>query len=132
MLMCRRNKGFTLLEVVLAVAILSLGLVMVVRSYVSSLRAVKTSQNFLAADLLLEKKIWDWEEQVRLATTQPGSVVPGDEEGNFEAPFDNFAYRIWMEEEAESPPLYKSTFKVSWQQRKNEHSVSSISYTRKK
>lgn len=128
MLMCRRNKGFTLLEVVLAVAILSLGLVMVVRSYVSSLRAVKTSQNFLAADLLLEKKIWDWEEDVRSAP-QPGEVVP---DGNFKAPFDNFTYRIWLEEEAESPPLYKSTFKVSWQQRKNEHSVSSISYTRKK
>lgn len=121
-----KNKGFTLLEVMLAVTILSVGLVMVVRSYVTSLRAIKTSREFLTANLLLEEKIWQ-EEQER---TRPEGFIPQEKQDEFDPPFAGFNYKISFEQEENLPSLYKSTFEVFWRKRNKEHSVSCVTYTR--
>lgn len=123
-----KNKGFTLLEVMLAVTILSVGLVMVVRSYVTSLQAIKISKDFLIANLLLEEKIWERQEK----QTRSEEVIP-EEKGEFETPFNNFSYEISFTEQEDLPAeykgtLYKSTFEVSWQQRKRKHTTSSVTF----
>jgi len=119
-----KNKAFTLLEVMLAVSILSIGLVAVVRSYTTSLHALRVSKDYLVANLLLEEKIWQkQEEKIRL-----GGVMPEDQDDKFNSPFDNFSYKINFEEEGDLPLLYKSTFEVSWQKRNQKRSTSCLLY----
>ncbi len=53
----RTKKGFTLLEVMVAVAILSLGLIITIQSFSISLRIVNTSLNLSKATLLAQRKL---------------------------------------------------------------------------
>lgn len=122
-----KNKGFLLLEVMLAVTILSLGLALILRSFTTSLRAIKTSRNFLIANLLLEELIWQKEEEKAQGS---GKIIPEEEEGEFSSPFDSFSYKTNFEEQEEVSALYKSVFAVSWQEREKERSVSQVSYLR--
>ncbi len=128
-----KNRAFTLIEVMLAVTILAVGLVMVVRSYATSMQAIKVSQNLAIANLLLEKKIWEWQEKKSRA--EEGSLE--EEEGSFTAPFDDFSYEVSFIEQEDLPlayegRLYKGLFEVSWQQRKRKHSTSSVTFLRSK
>lgn len=128
-----KNKAFTLIEVMLAVAILSIGLVLVVRSYVTSLRAIKASQNFLIANLLLEEKIWEKQEE---GMRRRGEATFEEEEGKFDPPFEGYSYNIKFEPQ-DFPPqyqgaLYKTLFTVSWQERGRGQSSSSVTFLRSK
>jgi len=55
------NKGFTLLEVLVAVAILGLGIVFVFRSFFTVLEAEKISQSVLQNCFLAEDYLWQIE-----------------------------------------------------------------------
>ncbi|MFH1246137.1 MAG: prepilin-type N-terminal cleavage/methylation domain-containing protein [Candidatus Omnitrophota bacterium] len=123
-----KNKGFLLLEVMLAVTILSVGMALVLRSYVSALNAVKISQDFFAAGLLLEEKLWQKEEEK--AGSQEPSVA--GEQGNFSTPWDRFSYLVEFEKEENTPDLYKTNSSVSWQNKKKTHSILCVSYIRSK
>lgn len=128
-----KNKGVLLLEVMLAVTILSVGLILVVRSYIASLRTVKISQDLLVANLLLGEKIWQKEQE----SSQDEGIIAANQQGSFPAPFAGFNYQIEFSP-AESLPaeytanLYKASFKVFWQQRGKERSASSLTYLRTK
>ena len=125
----RFQAGFSLLELMLAITILSAGMVIVMHSYVTSLRAVRVSGNFLAANLLLEEKIWEiQEEQIRL-----GEIITEEKQGEFALPFEAFSYKISFEKEQfegqeELSPLYKSTFEVFWQERDSQWSSFCLTY----
>ncbi len=122
----RAGAGFTLIEVMLAVTVLSLGLVMTVRSYTNSLYAIKTSEDFLISGLLLEEKIWQkQEEQLRL-----GVIAPEAEQADFAAPMDKFSYKLSFEEDQELPSLQKAVFEVVWKTRAREHANSCVTYLR--
>jgi hypothetical protein len=108
----------------LAVAILSVGLVSVLRSYATSLRAVRTSRNFLLAGLFLEEKIWQKQEQ----KIRSGGVIPNEEQGRFAAPFDAFSYKVSFEEEEDLSALYKTTFEIFWPEGQKEQSITSLTY----
>lgn len=120
-----KNKGFLLLEVMLAVAILSLGLVLVLRSYLGSLRATKVAHNLLVANLLLEEKIWQKEQE----KASPEGLTLMQEQDSFDSPFANFSYKISFSQEPDLPILYKSSYEVFWQQRQREWSSSCLNYT---
>lgn len=104
---------------------------MVVRSYITSLRGIKISQDLLTANLLLEEKIWEvQEEQARI-----GQIAFKAEDGEFEPPFDRFSYKITFEEQEDLPPeykdiLYKTTFELFWG--KGEHRTSCVTFLRSK
>lgn len=119
----------------MAVAILSLGITVVLRSFVSSLRAVQVAQRHLLANLLMEEKIWARsEENLRQGGIEADQAL---EEGSFAAPFEDYEYKVSFEEEGpqgleDQAPLYKSSFEVSWQQRAGTHSLSCVTYFRSK
>ena len=129
-----KSKGVTLLEVMLAVTILSVGLVMVVRSYTSCLRTIKITQNLLLANLLLEEKIWQKEEE-KLSTA---IFIEGQEENQFDPPWDNFRYEISLEPVEEELPqdyednLRKCSLQVRWRQGSREQATSCVSFLRSK
>ncbi len=88
------KRGFLLYEVLLALAILSIGLVAVLHCFSTSLRAVGTSQNHFKATLLLEEKLWEVEREK--------SLTPGIYQGNF--PGKGFKWEVEtspIEEEGE-------------------------------
>jgi prepilin-type N-terminal cleavage/methylation domain-containing protein len=128
-----KNNGFTLIEVMLVVTILAVGLVMVVRSYTSSLQAIKVAQNLAIANLLLEKKIWEWQEK----KGRVEELSLEEEQGSFTLPFDGFNYGVSFIEQEDLPleyegRLYKGSFEVSWEQRKRRHTTSSVTSLRSK
>lgn len=70
----KNEKGYLLFEVILAVAILSLGLVMLVRCFAAPLKAVKVSENHLKAALLLEEKMEELQTRYeRYSQTESGT-----------------------------------------------------------
>ena len=55
------EKGFLLFEVMITVVVLSLGLVTVIRSFISCLNGTKAIVNYTDAGFYLERKMWDIE-----------------------------------------------------------------------
>lgn len=60
-----KKKGFTLVELMLAVSILSVGIVLVARSFLSVAAALDSSRNRIQALQLLETKMTELETKVR-------------------------------------------------------------------
>ena len=55
------NKAFTLVELLISVVILGFGLCVVIRSYMSCLSALNTSQNYIEASRLTQTKLSELE-----------------------------------------------------------------------
>ena len=60
------SKAFTLLEVLIALAILSTAIVFIFRSFTSSLSSAKFSQNITLACFFAENKIWELEQEQKV------------------------------------------------------------------
>lgn len=125
-----KSRGITLIEVMLAVTILCAGLILIARSYLSALRAIKTSQNLSVANWLLEQKIWERQKSYQ----ERAKVILEDQEGAFEPPFEGFSYHSSFEKEdlpsEYTSNLYRNSLVVSWQEGKSKWSTSTLTYMR--
>lgn len=118
----KNKKGFLLFEVMVTVAILSLGLTLILRSFTTSLSAARTSQNYMLACLLLEEKMWELEEEAestKKITTEPsrGEFAASNEKDKWK---ERFSWEIVCEdlqdEEGEETSLDKATVNVAWKE----------------
>lgn len=83
-----RAVGFTLLEVMVAVALLSLGLVVLLQVQARSIQLAQQARNLSVATGLARAKLYDCEQDLR---KKGFSIGDYNEEGRFEeAGFDNF------------------------------------------
>jgi len=57
----KNKKGFLLFEVMITVAVLSLGLVIIIHSFISCLNGTRTIVSYIDAGFYLERKMWDIE-----------------------------------------------------------------------
>jgi len=104
-----QKKGALLLEVLIAVVILSVCLTLIAKSLLTCLRATVTSADYTEAVILLDNKFSEIIQKKSIAANIR-------EEGVFEAPFERFSYVI------ESAPvsfdgldgLNEVTADVSW------------------
>jgi len=62
----RNRKGYLLLEVVVSIAVVAIGLVVILRSFSSSLRASKIAQEYFDASLALQGTLCALEEKEKL------------------------------------------------------------------
>lgn len=92
----RRAKGFTLLEVMVALAILGVGLAIVIQAMGLSLRAGRRSRELSVATLLLEDRL----SEIR----REGFPDEGSSEGVFPPPYDNLRWTAEVKAE-ELPEL---------------------------
>lgn len=69
----KSNKAFSLLEVLITVAILSTAIVFVFRAFTTVLSSVRFSQNITLACLLAEDKLWEIEEKQKQSQDPIGS-----------------------------------------------------------
>ena len=119
-----RKKGFLLLEVLLTVAILSVGIVLIVQSHLASLRAGIYSDDFFKASFLLRNKMNEVLEQAVVE-------LDLDEKGLFASPYENFQYHVQAVEpgcEEMCKDLSEVVLIVSWKNGRRENLVSASTY----
>lgn len=101
-----RRKGFTLLEVMFSVAIVSVATVTVINSFSFIARSKKSASDYTKAILLLQEKMADF---------QAGILKEDVKNGKFDSPFEEFS---WDVRYAPLPgSLKKSYLVVSWKER---------------
>lgn len=82
------NNGFTLVEVMVAVAVLFIGIGGVLRAYVVSVDAIRNSQNYLAAVYLAKEKLNEFKGR----ELEQNGISVGTEAGNFSKPYDSLKW----------------------------------------
>lgn len=81
----RSNSGFLLLEVLVAIVILTVGIAIILRSFNSSINTIKGLDDYLAATSLIEQKMFQLQ-------TEGLNNVPA--EGNFDSGYKKFSWKI--------------------------------------
>ena len=126
----KRNRGFTLIEVMIAIAIIAIALVVILHSYGLGVSMASESQDFSLATLLAQKKMAEIE--------IGGFPEIGEEEGDFteeypstsEIPLEWRTRFRWEEKVTETPveDLRKVTLTISW----DEKSLEVVTYLTKR
>ena len=110
MTISRSNKAFTLLEVLIALAILSTAIVFIFRSFTSSLSSAKFSQNITLASFFAEGKIWELEQE------QKTKLEPiADRDGSEKMQGKDFKWSAKAKKVGSSGLVYLD-FIISWQE----------------
>lgn len=118
------DQGSFLIEVLISVMILSVGLTSVVRSYMTSLKALVYAQEYTIATFLLENMI--------IQFVQQGFIdLSLNQQDEFDPPYENFSYRVRAKkvdgrEGMES--LGQLTIEVFWESGAKERSLSTSTY----
>lgn len=86
---CAR-EGLTLVEIVLAVVILSIGMAGVLRAYAGSVRILEISQENIEAMNLLRAKMSDIQQEM----IEEKGLSAGSSTGNFEGDFSNYVWEL--------------------------------------
>ena len=97
-----KRSGFLLLEVMLSVFIVVVGVVFVIGSFVTSIKAFKASKIYLDMLYLTEEKMWEYEES--------GEIEEDSDSGKFED-YKNAEWNIEAEE-IEDLPLNETTVEI--------------------
>jgi hypothetical protein len=89
--------------VILSVLVVSVGVVFVINSFITSIKAFKVSKVYVEALYLIEQKLWDYEEK--------GKIEDGRDSGKF----DDYKNAEWEIEarEIEGLPLNETTAEVT-------------------
>ncbi|CBE69558.1 putative General secretion pathway protein I, GspI (modular protein) [Candidatus Methylomirabilis oxygeniifera] len=113
---CRTSHGFTLLEVIVALAILGVGFALAVELLVAGVRSAKASEEYTQAVLLARQKIAEVAAARNLAST--------GEAGEFGGGF-RWASEIQPLEQPEELPgrLFSVKVRVTWPGRRGEKAV---------
>lgn len=86
--MRHRNDGFTLVELLVSVVILSVGIVSVLHAFQSALFALGSARDHLWGGILIKEKIADIDTEL---LSDPNSV-PVSSSGSFEDAYDDFRW----------------------------------------
>ena len=112
------KNGFLLLEVMLSVAILSIALVLILNSFMNSIRTIELSEDYFRANLLLEQRMFDLR---NYATKRISGKGEFNDFGN------RFSWDLDVEEIGDFLPK-ELNLRISWQERKKSHDVAIVTY----
>jgi general secretion pathway protein I len=133
MILRDKNSGFTLLEVMVAIAILGISLVLIMQLFSGTLSSISLSRQYTEATFLARHKL----EELRAED----KLLSGTQEGDFGEKFANSADYMWEAEvspyplptpstETEAaqfqPQVIQIRLKVSWKARGKTHKVELI------
>ncbi len=114
----RNNKGFLLLEALVSVAILSVALVMILSSFMRSIRATELSEDYFRAGLLLEEKFFE---------LYANGIKEGSKGEEFSV-FDNrFSWNLDVVR-LDEDEVHEVSLGVSWNQGSKEYSTFLLTY----
>ena len=122
------HKGFTLLEIMVSMAILGIGLVSVIGLFSSGLKTASLSNNYTLATMLARQKM----EEIASQSEISAETLSGEFEGEYSNYFwqvdiDPYEFKENLEEEAKYKEylikMYKIQTMVSWKQEKKNRNV---------
>jgi prepilin-type N-terminal cleavage/methylation domain-containing protein len=119
----KNTAGLTLIEVMLAMAILGIGLSVLVTAAGRSLAVVRKARNYEKARRYLA--------QVELTNPIfPDTIEPGSDSGSFDYPDQDWTWRRSIEliSEEEEEGLYMITTRVSWSERGAQNHEEVVTY----
>ncbi len=116
------QRAFMLLEVLLSVFIISVGVVFVISSFITSIKAFKVSREYFDVLALMEEVMWPYEES--------GEIEEGHESGDFE----DYKEAEWEieAEELEDLELNVTTVTVELKKGEKPRTFTVVTYLRQK
>jgi len=126
MLRTGSKQGFTLIEIMFAVVILSFGLVLVLRSFATTLEGMKRSENVKAASYLLEEKM----EEVKEKAKEEEGISRGTASGEFDSTDCKWSLSVKQSDVDED--LNEAELEISWTEGKNQRSIFATTYLENK
>lgn len=102
------DKGLTLIEVLLAVSILSIGVVAVLQAYAGSLAILQAAQSTMTSVSLLNQKVGEVQQEIFERT----KIEQASEGGAFESPFEDFSWS-WEIKPTNTEGLYELTVMIT-------------------
>jgi prepilin-type N-terminal cleavage/methylation domain-containing protein len=107
------RRGFTLVEVMVAAVILSLGMVVVFESFLKGLDTFNFFNNRLNAQWFINEKIW----QVQAALDQPiGAFLPAQETGTVMVGNKEFTWQVSLSVLDVQQELYQMDAQMLWRE----------------
>lgn len=113
---CKYNRSFTLLEVLVTVAVLATAITFVFRSFATSLSSVRLAQNITAACYLTEETMFELE-----LANKFGLKLPDFQEQKIQNKIFNRKYEI---QDTDTMNLKELNLEVSWQENVREKDYS--------
>jgi prepilin-type N-terminal cleavage/methylation domain-containing protein len=118
------EKGFTLLEIMVATAVLSLGIVLIYQAFFISLNSFKYYNNYLKVSSWLNEKIWEAQDNLfRL-----GPLAQIDSSGSLKVDNNNFYWSLSYGLIDEPQNLYKIDLVFFWQEGKRRVNLTRNAY----
>jgi len=114
----RREGGFLLLEVLLAVFLLALSLFVIIEGLSRCIAAARSVQNYSVSDILLANKSYEFR------TERPTDIL--DQQGSF----DDYPGYTWSRtfQNTDTEGLWQQVITVYWYERGNQVSDSVVEY----
>ena len=135
--MKQRKAGFTLVELMVACAVIAIGMVFILGALSRCLASLTTAQRMMAANDLLSAKIWELD----ILARQNNGTSAEPSGGVFESPNERFNWSSEvgpiLADFGNQTAVFNETFgeqtvRVSWLQGKTPHDVSITRYVRKR
>jgi len=120
------SKGFTLVEIMVTVAVLSFGIVMLYQAFFTCLNAFGYSLRRLDAQRWMDEKIWEMEDEL----IRSGTLMTGEHAGSFIDKNKNFGWKMSINliGEAQDVYLYRLTLNVCWKEAQRDVSLPQVAY----
>ena len=141
------GTGFTLVELLIAVAVIAVGMVFILGAFSQCVSSLATAQKMVTANYLLNKKVWDLDTGVQKIVSEFGlggqssnSSQEFRQNGSFEHPYESFNWTLiggsvptFFNNETSSVQgrLIEQTLKIDWPQGKSVKDLSVIRYLRR-
>ena len=120
------RRGFTLVEIMVATAILSLGLVLIFEAFFTSLDAFNYYNNYLYVFNLAEEKIWEAQDHIE----RFGSLSNIETSGEIEAKKRIFNWYLISAPLDQTDNLHKIDLQFSWKQGKRQPKINRCIYAK--
>lgn len=115
----QKDKGFLLLEIMVSISILSIGVVLVLSSFMEPIKVMELSRNYFKAGILLEKKLLE---------LYNNGIEEGVSMGEF-SDFDNkFSWCLDVVRLEDDSSCREIKLKVLWRERGREKDLSISTY----
>ncbi|MCG8430544.1 MAG: prepilin-type N-terminal cleavage/methylation domain-containing protein [Candidatus Omnitrophica bacterium] len=106
------SRGFTLIEVMVATAVLAFGTVMVFEAFFVSANTYASYERYLKASAWMPQKLWEVEQ----AVMQYGDAASLEPDGRVVLSGKQFDWRVTSESMDQESGLYRILLEVSWSQ----------------